>query len=132
MAVNVLIVDDSGVMRSMIQKSMKLSGLQLGEIHQAANGREGIETLERQWIDLVIVDINMPVMTGEEMIEHMQANPSLKTIPTIVISTEGSQTRIDRLQGKGVRFIHKPFSPEIIRDTVKDILGSEAFHELSH
>jgi two-component system, chemotaxis family, chemotaxis protein CheY len=132
MAVNVLIVDDSGVMRAMIQKTMKLSGLQIGEIHQAANGREGIEALERQWIDLVIVDINMPVMTGEEMIEHMQANANLKTIPTIVISTEGSQTRIDRLQGKGVRFIHKPFSPEIIRDTVKDVLGSEVFHERSH
>jgi two-component system chemotaxis response regulator CheY len=132
MAINVLIVDDSGVMRAMIQKTMKLSGLQIGEIHQAANGREGIEALERQWIDLVIVDINMPVMTGEEMIEHMQANPNLKTIPTIVISTEGSQTRIDRLQGKGVRFIHKPFSPEIIRDTVKDVLGSEVFHERSH
>jgi two-component system, chemotaxis family, chemotaxis protein CheY len=132
MAVNVLIVDDSAVMRSMIQKTMQLSGLQLGEIHQAANGREGLETLERQWIDLVIADINMPVMTGEEMIEHMQANPSLETIPTIVISTEGSQTRIDRLQGKGIRFIHKPFSPEMIRDTVKDVLGSEVFHERSH
>jgi two-component system chemotaxis response regulator CheY len=131
MAVNVLIVDDSVVMRSMIQKTMKLSGLQLGEVHQAANGREGLETLERQWIDLVIADINMPVMTGEEMIEQMQANPNLKTIPTIVISTEGSQARIDRLQGKGVRFIHKPFSPEMIRDTVKDVLGSEVFHERS-
>ena len=132
MAVNVLIVDDSAVMRSMIQKTLKLSGLQLGEIHQAANGREGLETLERQWIDLVIADINMPVMTGEEMIEHMLANPNLKTIPTIVISTEGSQTRIDRLQGKGVRFIHKPFSPEMVRDTVKDVLGSEVLHERSH
>ena len=132
MAVNVLIVDDSAVMRSMILKTLNLSGLQLGEIHQAANGREGLETLERQWIDLVIADINMPVMTGEEMIEHMQSNPNLKTIPTIVISTEGSQTRIDRLQGKGVRFIHKPFSPEMIRDTVKDVLGSEVFHERSH
>jgi two-component system chemotaxis response regulator CheY len=132
MAVNVLIVDDSAVMRSMVQKTLKLSGLQLGEIHQAANGREGLEILERQWIDLVIADINMPVMTGEEMIEHMQANPNLKAIPTIVISTEGSQTRIDRLQGKGVRFIHKPFSPEMVRDTVKDVLGSEVLHERSH
>ena len=132
MAVNVLIVDDSAVMRAMIQKTMQLSGLHLGEIHQAANGREGLEALERQWIDLVIADINMPVMTGEEMIEHMQASPNLKTIPTIVISTEGSQTRIDRLQGKGVHFIHKPFSPEMIRDTVKDVLGSEVFHERSH
>jgi two-component system, chemotaxis family, chemotaxis protein CheY len=132
MAVNVLIVDDSAVMRAMIQKTMQLSGLQLGEIHQAANGREGLEALERQWIDLVIADINMPVMTGEEMIEHMQKSPSLKTIPTIVISTEGSQTRIDRLHRKGALFIHKPFSPEMIRDTVKRVLGSEVFHERSH
>jgi two-component system chemotaxis response regulator CheY len=132
MAVNVLIVDDSAVMRAMIQKTMKLSGLQLGEIHQASNGREGLDTLEQQWIDLVISDINMPVMTGEEMIDHMQANPSLRTIPTIVISTAGSQTRIDRLQSKGVLFIRKPFSPEMIRDTVKDMLGSEVFHERSH
>jgi len=132
MAVNVLIVDDSAVMRAMIQKTMQLSGLQLGEIHQAANGREGLEALERQWIDLVIADINMPVMTGEEMIEHMQTRPILKTIPTIVISTEGSQTRIDRLQRKGAHFIHKPFSPETIRDTVKRVLGSEVFHDRSH
>ncbi|MBI5579405.1 MAG: response regulator [Deltaproteobacteria bacterium] len=131
MAVNVLIVDDSAVMRAMIQKTVQLSGLQLGEIHQAANGREGLEALEREWIDLVIADINMPVMTGEEMIEHMQASPNLKTIPTIVISTEGSQTRIDRLQRKGVHFIHKPFSPEIIRDKVKNVLGKGVFHERS-
>jgi two-component system chemotaxis response regulator CheY len=129
MAVNLLIVDDSGVMRSMIQKSVQMSGLQIGEIHQAANGREGLNALEQHWIDLVITDINMPVMTGEEMIERMHDRPELKTIPTIVVSTEGSQTRIERLKRKGLRFIHKPFSPERLRDTVKEVLGSEVFYE---
>ena len=71
MAVNVLVVDDSGVMRSMIIKAIRLSGLQLGEVHQAANGREGLEALHQHWIDLVIADINMPVMNGEEMIDRM-------------------------------------------------------------
>jgi len=84
------------------------------------------------WIDLVVADINMPVMNGEEMIERMHAQPDLKAIPTIVISTEGSRTRIERLQRKGARFIHKPFSPEMIRDTLKEVLGSEVFHERSH
>jgi two-component system chemotaxis response regulator CheY len=129
MAVNVLIVDDSGVMRSMIQKSLQLSGLDLGEVHQAANGREGLELLERQWIDLVVADINMPVMNGEEMIQGMQANPGLKAIPTIVVSTEGSRARIARLEGQGVRFVHKPFSPERIRDILREVLGGEVFHE---
>jgi two-component system chemotaxis response regulator CheY len=127
MAVNVLVVDDSGVMRAMIVKTIRLSGLQLGEIHEAANGREGLEALDHNWIDLVIADINMPVMNGEEMIDHIQKNPEFKDIPIVVVSTEGSKTRIERLQNKGARFIHKPFTPEIIRDTVKDFLGDKVF-----
>ena len=131
MAVNILVVDDSAVMRSMIQKTLLLSGLQVGDIHQAGNGREGLDALGSKWIDLVIVDINMPVMNGEEMIEQMRGRSDTKETPTIVVSTEGSQTRIDRLQRLGVRFIHKPFTPEAIRDTIKEMLGSEVFHERS-
>jgi two-component system chemotaxis response regulator CheY len=127
MAVNVLIVDDSGVMRSMIRKAIQLSGLKVGEIFQAANGREGLDALERHWVDLVVADINMPVMNGEEMIEQMRAKPGLESIPTVVVSTEGSLSRIGRLQGRSLRFIRKPFSPEQVRDTLKEILGIEAF-----
>jgi two-component system chemotaxis response regulator CheY len=122
MSMNVLIVDDSGIMRAMILKSLKMSGLSLGEVYQAANGQEGLDALRQNWIDCVIVDINMPVMTGEEMIDHMKQDPEIKDIPTIVISTEGSETRLERLNKKGVAFIHKPFSPEMIRDTIKKII----------
>ncbi len=123
MAINILIVDDSAVMRAMILKTMRMTDLPLGEIYQAANGQEGLDSLNQNWIDLVIVDINMPVMNGEEMIDRVQENPDTKEIPIIVISTEGSKTRVGRLQDKGARFIHKPFSPEIICDTIKDITG---------
>ena len=129
MSVNVLVVDDSGVMRSMIIKTIRLSGLQLGEIYQAANGREGLDALHQNWIDLVIADINMPVMNGEDMIDRMNEHPEFKDIPVVVISTEGSSTRIERLENKGARFIHKPFTPEIIRDTVKDFLGERVFDD---
>ena len=127
MAVNVLVVDDSGVMRSMIAKTIKLSGLRLGKIQQAANGQEGLEALNQHWIDLVIVDINMPVMNGEEMIDEMLENPELRDIPIVVVSTEGSQTRVERLKDKGACFIHKPFTPEAVRDTVKALLGDGVF-----
>ncbi len=123
MAINVLIVDDSGVMRAMILKAMRMSGLPLGEVHQAANGKGGLDVLDQHWIDLVIVDINMPVMNGEEMIDCMKEHPEMRDIPIVVISNEGSKRRIERLQRKGARFIHKPFTPEIIRDTVKDLTG---------
>ncbi|MCP4689705.1 MAG: response regulator [Desulfobacterales bacterium] len=125
MAMNVLIVDDSSVMRSMILKTLRMSGVSLGEVHNAGNGREGLDILDSNWIDLVFLDINMPVMTGEEMIDEMRRNDLMKDTPVIVVSTEGSQTRIDQLmKHKAVKFIHKPFTPEVIRDAVLEVTGA--------
>jgi two-component system chemotaxis response regulator CheY len=129
MAVNVLIVDDSVVMRAMILKTLRMTGLPLGEIHQAGNGQEGLHALDQHWIDLAIVDINMPGMNGEEMIDQVRENPDTKDVRVVVISTEGSETRIKRLQQKGASFIQKPFTPEIIRDTVMAITGMGANDE---
>ena len=123
MALNILVVDDSAVMRKMIIKTMGMCGLPIGETKQAANGREGLEELGKSWIDIVILDINMPVMNGEEMIDEMQQDPEIKDIPVVVVSTEGSSTRIDRLKEKGAMFIQKPFTPETIRDTIYEVTG---------
>jgi two-component system chemotaxis response regulator CheY len=125
MPLNVLVVDDSSVMRAMIIKTMRMSGLDLGDVHQAANGQEGLDAARDNWVDLVVADINMPVMNGEEMIDQMRADAELADTPIIVISTEGSATRIERLERKGVKFIHKPFTPEIIRDAIKSLTGIE-------
>ena len=129
MELNVLVVDDSQVMRSIISKTMHLSGLPVGEIYQAENGQEGLEALQNNWIDLVIADINMPVMNGEEMIIRMKENIETRDIPIMVVSTEGSQKRIDRIVEKGVVFIHKPFTPEIFRDNIQAITGIGTDHE---
>ena len=123
MALNILVVDDSAVMRKMIIKTMGMCGIPIGEIKQAANGKEGLEELGKSWVDIVILDINMPVMNGEEMIDEMQQDSEIKDIPVVVISTEGSSTRIDRLKEKGAMFIQKPFTPEIIRDTIYEVTG---------
>jgi len=123
MSLNVLVVDDSSVMRAMIIKTIRMSGLDLGDVFQAGNGQEGLDAARANWVDLVVADINMPVMNGEEMIDRMKEDPDLADLPTIVISTEGSATRIERLESKGVRFIHKPFTPEIIRDSIHDLTG---------
>jgi len=122
MGMNILIVDDSSVMRQMIIKALNMSGLPLGEIHQAGNGREALELLDRHWVDLLILDINMPVMNGEEMMIEMKKNPAFSDIPVVVVSTEGSATRIERMKAMGARFVHKPFTPEIIRDTIRSLL----------
>lgn len=129
MGINILVVDDSSVMRAMIIKTLRMSGLDLGEIHEAANGAEGLDALSRQWTDLVILDINMPVMNGEDMLKQMRESPETRDIPAIIISTEGSKTRIDRLVKLGASFVHKPFTPELIRSTINQRLGIGGDHE---
>ncbi len=123
MPLNILIVDDSSVMRGMILKSLNMSGVPLGEVHQAANGQEGLDCMNDNWVDLIFADLNMPVMGGEEMIDKMRGTKDKEDIPIIVVSTEGSETRIEKLKEKGIAFIHKPFTPEIIRDTINDLTG---------
>jgi len=123
MALNVLVVDDSAVIRKMIIKALGLADLPLGDIFEAGSGFAGLEVLQAQWVDLVLADLNMPGMNGEEMIERIRANPSLTGIPIVVVSTEGSKTRIDRLAEMGVEFIHKPFLPEQIQSVVSGVLG---------
>jgi two-component system chemotaxis response regulator CheY len=125
MPIDVLIVDDSGVMRAMIAKALEMAQLPLGTIHQAGNGVEALEVLDREPVDLAMVDINMPVMGGEELIERMQEIPKLAKVPVIVISTEASDTRISQLEDRGVKFIHKPFTAEQIRDVVSVVTGIE-------
>ena len=123
MSLNIVIVDDSSVVRAMILKTLNMAGMPIGEVYQAANGREGLEVIENNWVDLVFADINMPVMNGEEMIEHIRANPDYRDLPIIVVSTEGSKTRIERLQHHGARFVHKPFAPEVIRQVIQEVTG---------
>jgi len=125
MGINLLIVDDSSVMRSMIVKALRMSGIDLGAIYQADNGKEGLERLDGHGIDLAIIDINMPVMNGEEMFDCMRNRPDTSQIPVIIISTEGCETRIEQLKKRGARFIHKPFTPERIRDVINELVGRQ-------
>jgi two-component system chemotaxis response regulator CheY len=123
MAFNVLVVDDSAAMRSMIIKTLRLSGIPLGEIHQASNGREGLSVLEENWIDIALVDINMPIMDGEAMINQLRTQEDTEHLAIVVVSTESSETRIASLRDKCVGFVHKPFKPEDLRSQLIHITG---------
>ncbi|MEN6624721.1 MAG: response regulator [Candidatus Sumerlaeia bacterium] len=126
MAFNFLIVDDSETVRAVIAKTLQVAGLPIHELYQAANGKEALAVLEDNWVDLIFTDINMPVMGGIELIEKLCEDGMLKTIPVVIVSTEGSQTRIEQLKTKGViAYIRKPFQPELIRKVVDDILGAK-------
>lgn len=123
MALDVLVVDDSAMMRAIIIKTLRLSKLPIGNIFEAANGEEGLRVLDDKAVDLLLVDINMPVMNGYEMIDRVRQNPKTAKLPIVVVSTESSETRIEMVQRKGAGFIHKPFNPETIGETVRRVIG---------
>jgi two-component system, chemotaxis family, chemotaxis protein CheY len=120
---NILVVDDSAVMRAMIIRILRLTGLALGEVFEAPNGREGLKILNDKWIDLAFVDINMPIMNGEEMIDTIRKSPAIADLPIIVVSTESNIERVESIRQKRVEFVHKPFTPEVLRKAVIELTG---------
>ena len=126
MAFNILVVDDSATVRAVIAKTLDLAEVPVGELYEAENGREALAILVEHWIDLIFADINMPVMGGIEMIEKMAEDGTLSDIPVIIVSTEGSATRIEQLKSKGVSaYLRKPFTPELLRGVVFDVMGAK-------
>ena len=124
MAYNVLIVDDSLPMRAVVKKTITASGFMVGKFYDAGNGKEALEILRREWMDLVVTDYNMPDMNGLELLSHMKADEILKTIPVVVITTEGSQQRVrEFMEGGAADYIKKPFTPEEIRNKLSRIMG---------
>jgi len=124
MGYNILIVDDSGTMRKIISRTIMLTGLPVNEMLSAEHGRQALEVMKQKEVSLVITDINMPVMDGITMLEKMSEDEVMKKLPVVVISTEGSETKLEKLGGKGVKaFIRKPFTPEKVRDTLQVVLG---------
>jgi two-component system, chemotaxis family, chemotaxis protein CheY len=123
MAYNILIVDDSNTMRKVIIKALRLSGFELGECLEAGNGQEALIVMDSHWVDLILTDLNMPVMNGWELVHQLKNNPTYAGIPVVLITTEGSETRLRELFELGIKdYIQKPFHPETLRDVLTRIL----------
>lgn len=123
MSHQVLIVDDSATMRAVVKKALTLSTFEVARTFEAANGRQALEVLRRESVDLVLADLNMPEMGGDLLIEAMQQDERLAAIPIIIISTEGSRTRLEQLiKDDVVGFLRKPFSAEQFHDTLAEAL----------
>jgi two-component system, chemotaxis family, chemotaxis protein CheY len=124
MAYNILVVDDSETVRAVIAKAIEMSGTAVKSLFTAGNGQEALEILDREWVDLVFADINMPVMGGMELVKRMKEGADTKSIPVVIVSTEGSATRIKTLMDSGIAaFIRKPFTPEGLKSTIDGIMG---------
>jgi two-component system chemotaxis response regulator CheY len=123
MAFSILVVDDNRMMRGMVARAVGMSGLNIARVVEAGDGAQALEAMRRQWIDLVLLDINMPVMDGEEFLTQVRADLALRATMVIVVSTESSLPRIARLKAQGAGFIHKPFRPEQLVAAVDELMA---------
>ncbi len=124
MSCNVLVVDDSPILRTAIKKVVKLAGVDEDHTFEAGNGQEALDLLETVWVDLVLLDLNMPVMDGEQFAQELRKRPDLKDVAVVVVSTESNKSRLDRMKELGVvEMLHKPFEPEDLRKLIASVLG---------
>lgn len=125
--INILIVDDSTTMRTLIRRIVDLTEVPIGTVYEAGNGVEAIKILERSSVQAIFTDINMPVMSGSELLREVASRKSWNDILRIVVSTDGSKLRREEVREFNVSlYIEKPFRPEVVRDVLSQITNADA------
>jgi two-component system chemotaxis response regulator CheY len=111
-------------MRTFVKRVVELSGFDVSTFFEAGNGQDALDLLRSEWVDTILTDINMPNMDGEEFLRRLEADEMLRTIPVIVVSTDATEQRVNRLLAMGARgYITKPFLPETLRAQLEATLG---------
>jgi len=120
----ILIVDDSPGMRAVLRRVIDLSGVPVETCLSACHGAAALETLRNERVDLILTDINMPEMNGEQLVAELKKDPALSGIPVLVISTDATSNRMQRMLELGAAgYVIKPFQPETLRCEVERVLG---------
>ncbi|MGB0043364.1 MAG: response regulator [Terriglobales bacterium] len=122
--IRALIVDDSSVMRKIVERSLRQAGIELEKVLEASNGSEALAVLHANTVDLILCDINMPVMDGLEVVRAAAGVESAKGVPIVMITTEGSESHVVQALTAGARgYIRKPFTPDQVKEHVLPVLG---------
>jgi two-component system, chemotaxis family, chemotaxis protein CheY len=124
--IRALIVDDSSVMRKIVERSLRQAGIELEKVFEAGNGAEALGALRENRVDLILCDINMPVMDGLEFVRQMGTVDNAKGVPVVMITTEGSESHVVQALSSGARgYIRKPFTPDQVKEHVLPVLGKK-------
>ena len=123
---HILVVDDSAMMRAVIKRALKQTDLDIGVVLEAAHGQEALDILDREPVDAVLTDINMPVMNGIELLRAIDERDP-EHLLRIVVSTDGSTMRREEAGDLGVSaYIEKPFQPEVVRGVFNEFLRARS------
>jgi two-component system, chemotaxis family, chemotaxis protein CheY len=121
-----LIVDDSSVMRKIVERALRQAGLDLKEVHEAGSGVEGLEVLRTNSVDLILSDINMPSMDGLEFLRQIRAQNLAAGVPVVMITTESSEEHVRQAIQAGARgYIRKPFTPDQVKERVLPLVKAD-------
>lgn len=119
MPICALIVDDSAVMRKIVERSLRQAGIELSEVMEAGSGVEALAALQNKKPDLILSDINMPAMNGLEFVKKLQEFEALRDVPVVMITTEASESHVVEALSYGAKgYIRKPFTPEQVKEHV--------------
>jgi two-component system, chemotaxis family, chemotaxis protein CheY len=117
MKLNVLLVDDSAVIRKMLKRVLAESNLPFDKVLEAGDGQQALTALGSDTVHLVLCDVNMPVMDGLEFLQTMRQNPAWQSLPVLMVTTEGGQAAVLRAAELGAKgYIRKPFTTEEVKD----------------
>jgi len=123
MGCNVLIVDDSSTMRKIVTRCLRQAGLDFDQILEAGDGRQALDVLAGEKVDIVLSDINMPNMDGMTFLKEKAAIAAIKDIPVVIISTESGADIVNEAKSLGaVGSIKKPFTPDQINETLSPFI----------
>lgn len=116
-----LIIEDSPTMRQLIR--FALNRIPGAEVIEASDGVDGLKKLSSSKVDLILTDINMPIMDGLKLVSLVRSNDSYKDIPIVIITTEGAQEDKDRAMALGAdAYITKPVQATALLSTVQGLL----------
>lgn len=119
MPICALIVDDSSVMRKIVERSLRQAGIELSEVMEAGSGVEALAALQSKKPDLILSDINMPAMNGLEFVKKLQDFENMKDVPVVMITTEASESHVVEALSYGAKgYIRKPFTPDQVKEHV--------------
>jgi|SRR5271167_619957 len=122
-----LIVDDSSVMRKIVERALRQSGIPVGQVMEAGNGSQALDVLRQQKVDLVLCDINMPVMDGLDFVRQLRTLDNARGVPVLMISAEGSESHVMDAIACGARgYVRKPFTPDQMKRQVLPLLRQPA------
>jgi two-component system chemotaxis response regulator CheY len=126
-SIRALIVDDSSVMRKIVERCLRQAGIELKQVFEAGNGAEAISSLNDNPVDLILCDINMPVMDGLEFVKQLAGIPNAKGVPVVMITTEGSEAHVVQAISCGAKgYIRKPFTAEQVKEHVIPVLAGKS------